>query len=655
MNIRDSICRALTDCGGLDALRDSRRFYSTLVDLCETSAAEEEAQRSLLSHNYDDRLFAPLIEAGEEFPQNPNAFEVAANRIARILIDERSISETAARKLGETLANGCLDYLVAQSNLEPVTVSLLPETPEEYTVKESDTLSQVAPVPNLCGMELSQAQRALDLYHPFVVGRVSHEESSDVLKDHVITQQPQPGSMIHSGSAIDLVVSAGKGTHTPTLPIVAAAIALIVAAVLFATHPWSQGGATGGQGGGGTTESGTKPVEQTFTVPSLTGLTEDAARELVTAGGTFTIGKVSYRYSDTVEEGIVISQDPKADTTTKETTIDIDVSKGPEEPKGPVIDTKTANEATRNALQQGHTALMDGTLYYRLFEGNYSQSIASRDSSGSVSQHALPVGSKTDGSYGLIAADGRLYYGVGYDSNGDQKYDGGTIYSNNPSFTDEVRLANQSPLPGASFMRFFVMGDRVYYNDKSSVRSVRLDGSGDRIEASLDGAQYFCWNDQLYLVKNMSSFSCVDTDGESGDRFTVNLSPFDDFTLSDDSVITIAGGGAGMSLSWYDLANGSDTKRGSATIPESYGNYKGAAAYGDDAIVITQEGDGGTARIYRVQRDGTVSKLWERSGLQLVRRPNVLGDRVYFWVHATADSTCSTRSITVYGGDYQEL
>ncbi|NND01484.1 MAG: Stk1 family PASTA domain-containing Ser/Thr kinase, partial [Acidimicrobiia bacterium] len=68
---------------------------------------------------------------------------------------------------------------------------------------------------------------------------------------------------------------------------------------------------------------------QQFAIPVVIDSSEEAAIALIEAG-QFVLGEVTYRFSDTVAEGIVISQSPRPGTNAAPgTTVDIEVSSGP--------------------------------------------------------------------------------------------------------------------------------------------------------------------------------------------------------------------------------------------------------------------------------------------------------------------------------------
>ena len=68
---------------------------------------------------------------------------------------------------------------------------------------------------------------------------------------------------------------------------------------------------------------------QQFAIPNVIDATEEAAIALIEAG-EFELGEITYRFSDTIGEGIVISQSPRPGTNGPPgTTVDIEVSSGP--------------------------------------------------------------------------------------------------------------------------------------------------------------------------------------------------------------------------------------------------------------------------------------------------------------------------------------
>ncbi len=98
-------------------------------------------------------------------------------------------------------------------------------------------------------------------------------------------------------------------------------------------------------------------------VPSVTGQTVDEAKAQIQSAG-FTVGTVTQTYSDTVETGKVISQDPTAKTKkAKGSTINLTVSQGKQEIEVPDLTGKTADEA-KKLLQTNGLKYQAGTAEY---------------------------------------------------------------------------------------------------------------------------------------------------------------------------------------------------------------------------------------------------------------------------------------------------
>ena len=137
---------------------------------------------------------------------------------------------------------------------------------------------EMTTVPDVFNYEDSQATTLLE-----EAGlKVTHGYDFDdnIEKDHVISSDPVAGTEVEEGSTVKIIVSNGKEQ---------------------------------------------KPV----VVPNLVGMSEtDAAAKLTELN---LVGAPTYEYSDTVEEGKVISQDPVVNTEVDEqSTVSYVVSKGPE-------------------------------------------------------------------------------------------------------------------------------------------------------------------------------------------------------------------------------------------------------------------------------------------------------------------------------------
>ena len=138
-------------------------------------------------------------------------------------------------------------------------------------------------VPNILGYNYTEVDELLEKYG-YSLGNVKEATSTEP-KGVIIEQTPTAGSSLDKESKIDVVVSDGKG-------------------------------------------------KEKGVVPSITGLTLDAAKKAITAAG-FSVGSVKYDESNAYGKGYVMWQQYAANTQLdKGTSIDIEVSKGdPEPPK----------------------------------------------------------------------------------------------------------------------------------------------------------------------------------------------------------------------------------------------------------------------------------------------------------------------------------
>ena len=105
-------------------------------------------------------------------------------------------------------------------------------------------------------------------------------------------------------------------------------------------------------------------------VPNVVGETQESAKAIIEEAG-FAVGTEKEEYSDTVAEGLVVRQSPKANTElAKGKTIDLVYSKGPKPPdqvKVPDLRNKTAEEAEK--------ALADKNLHSKAGDAVYDDEI----------------------------------------------------------------------------------------------------------------------------------------------------------------------------------------------------------------------------------------------------------------------------------------
>ena len=134
----------------------------------------------------------------------------------------------------------------------------------------------------MVGRSLSDARSRLQDYD-LTVGEITYDDDSEEAEGTVLSQDPKSGTEVDTGSSVNLVVSSGEGAVTM--------------------------------------------VE----VPDLRGRTQDSAESRLEGRG-LRLGSVDTAYSDSVEEGLVISQQYDEGTELEEgSSVGVTISLGPEE------------------------------------------------------------------------------------------------------------------------------------------------------------------------------------------------------------------------------------------------------------------------------------------------------------------------------------
>ena len=163
--------------------------------------------------------------------------------------------------------------------------------------------------PDLYNLTLDEAQRSLDKLNLNIRVNIEDEYSNEVEKGKIISQQPMSGSTLQEGDTVTLVLSKGpmKGN-----------------------------------------------------IPNVVGLTLGEAGNILKEN-KLSLGNIKYEYSDTYNNGIVISQDPKSGSENNQEwgTVNVVVSKGQKE----------------EVIQPPHT------------QDNTTSGNTGGDTSGSTSQH----------------------------------------------------------------------------------------------------------------------------------------------------------------------------------------------------------------------------------------------------------------------------
>ena len=234
-------------------------------------------------------------------------------------------------------------------------------------------------VPDVVGLLEFNAGLALEAA-ALVVGNVVHEYNDTVPLGQVISQNPEAGLEVLSGSAVDLVVSRGPipvpvpyvvGESLENAGVTLAENSLVVGTVTRVYSPTvpedeviSQSPIAGTEVLPGTAvdlvvSRGPQPVP----VPNVVGQTQAFAQSAITDAGLAT-GVVSLEYDATVPTGRVISQSPVADTEVLPgTAVDLVVSRGPQPVPVPNV-TGLTESAAGTALVNAGLALGTVTRSY---------------------------------------------------------------------------------------------------------------------------------------------------------------------------------------------------------------------------------------------------------------------------------------------------
>ncbi|MCX5758253.1 MAG: PASTA domain-containing protein, partial [Candidatus Hydrogenedentes bacterium] len=264
------------------------------------SAAQSAITSAGLAEGTVTQQSSTTVTAGVVISQNPLAgTRVAQGTIINLVVSTgpprvtvpnlvkqtQSAAQTAITHAGLTLGT-----VTPQASTTVPAGQVISQTPAAGTQVASgsvvDLVVSTSPlpvtVPNLVGQTQSAAQTALT-NADLTLGVVSQQASAAVPAGQIVSQTPAAGTQVVSGSAVDLIVSAGPPK---------------------------------------------------VSVPSVTGTTQSAAQTAITNAGLAT-GGVSLEYSAAVPSGDVISQNPAAGTSVAPSSpVDLTISEGPQPPTG---------------------------------------------------------------------------------------------------------------------------------------------------------------------------------------------------------------------------------------------------------------------------------------------------------------------------------
>ena len=211
------------------------------------------------------------------------------------------------------------------------------------TTQQTD--SEMVKVPDVTGKTYEEAQKELNKYDLGI--HKSTAPSDTVAKGKIISQDPADGKKVKKHTTVNVVISSGEEAKTTTIPNVVGMSEADAEKALQAKNLVVKKGdpvysdnveqgevvsvspSEGAEVKEGTTvtlviSKGNQPA----TVPKLTGKSQSDAEAALSQAGLS--GNATEDYSDTVEEGVIISQDTDAGKeVSKGTTIGYVVSKGP--------------------------------------------------------------------------------------------------------------------------------------------------------------------------------------------------------------------------------------------------------------------------------------------------------------------------------------
>ena len=271
--------------------------------------------------------------------------------------------------------------------------------------ESSNETEDMVEVPNVVGMTEDDAKETLnDEGLGFKV--VSREESKEYEKGRVSEQKTEAGEEVAKNTTIEVVVSSGLVGDSITVPDVSgmtedeAQSALENAGFRNISSEFTyHDSVPSGQVIGTTPEANAEATEDTEivmqvskgaerkTVPNVVGQKDADAQNTIKSAG-LSVGTVTYEYSDSVAQGIVISQSVDGGKKVSAgTTVDLVISNGPE-PAAKVNVPPVTGTSESNARQLIQNAgLSVGTVTYQ-----HSSSVAA----GYVISCSPGVGSSVD-------------------------------------------------------------------------------------------------------------------------------------------------------------------------------------------------------------------------------------------------------------------
>ena len=201
-------------------------------------------------------------------------------------------------------------------------------------------------VPDVVGMAQTTAESTITAVN-LVVGTITTAYSATVPAGDVISQNPAGGTSVTEGSSVSLEVSLGPvivtipnvvGMAQATAESTITAANLVVGTITTAYSDTVPAGDVTSQNpaaGTSVAEGSSVNLEVSLgtvmvTVPDVIGMNQSTAESTITSANLI-VGTITTAYSDTVQAGDVISQNPVGGTSVaEETSVDFMVSLGPD-------------------------------------------------------------------------------------------------------------------------------------------------------------------------------------------------------------------------------------------------------------------------------------------------------------------------------------
>jgi len=257
-------------------------------------------------------------------------------------------------------------------------------------------------VPGVVGLSESEAVAAIESVDQLAAA-VSYAYSSTVAAGTVISQEPAGGTSVDVGTTVYIIVSLGNPTvpdvvgltESEAVVAIEAVDSLLPVSIYQYDNNVPFGYVMSQYPVGGTeVETGTavnitvslgRPV-----VPGVVGQPEAAAVSAIEAVDGLTVSNITREYSDTVDYGLVISQNPAGGTEVPTgSTVDLVVSLG--KPVVPDVTGLTETEA-ESAITAVYS-LQVGTVSYTHSDTVGAGLVISQDPVGGT---AVPIGSQVD-------------------------------------------------------------------------------------------------------------------------------------------------------------------------------------------------------------------------------------------------------------------